>query len=135
MQPTLLLHLQQKATSSKVLSSGPLHMQGLGAPAGSIVAGPKQFIKKVLRYRKMLGGGMRQSGVLAAPGEAQFASKIHFSESTYKQLYSSNAFRSSLSFLSLQQQQNYACGKKERESCMQGIELQHLTTCRPDFSP
>ncbi len=32
------------------------------------VAGPKDFIKRVHRYRKMLGGGMRQSGILAAPG-------------------------------------------------------------------
>ena len=45
-------------------------LQGLGAPAGSMVGGPKAFIRKVHRYRKMLGGGMRQSGVLAAPGEA-----------------------------------------------------------------
>ena len=45
-------------------------MQGLGAPAGSIVAGPAAFIKRVHRLRKMLGGGMRQVGVLAAPGES-----------------------------------------------------------------
>ena len=43
-------------------------MQGLGAPVGSIVAGPKPFIHRVHRLRKMLGGGMRQVGVLAAPG-------------------------------------------------------------------
>ena len=42
--------------------------QGLGAPVGSIVAGPKDFIAKVHHHRKMLGGGMRQAGVLAAPG-------------------------------------------------------------------
>lgn len=42
--------------------------KGLGAPAGSIVAGPKPFIDRVHRLRKMLGGGMRQVGVLAAPG-------------------------------------------------------------------
>ena len=48
----------------------PHSWQGLGAPAGSIVAGPKAFIAKVFRYRKMLGGGMRQSGVLAAPGSS-----------------------------------------------------------------
>ena len=35
---------------------------------GSIVAGPKDFIAKVHHHRKMLGGGMRQAGVLAAPG-------------------------------------------------------------------
>ena len=43
--------------------------QGLGAPVGSIVAGPKPFIARVHRLRKMLGGGMRQVGVLAAPGQ------------------------------------------------------------------
>jgi len=42
--------------------------KGLGAPVGSIVAGPADFIVRVRRYRKMLGGGMRQAGVLAAAG-------------------------------------------------------------------
>jgi threonine aldolase len=40
--------------------------KGLGAPVGSIVAGSADFIKKVHRYRKMLGGAMRQAGILAA---------------------------------------------------------------------
>jgi threonine aldolase len=40
--------------------------KGLGAPVGSIVAGDADFIKRVHRYRKMLGGGMRQAGILAA---------------------------------------------------------------------
>ncbi|MGH9767562.1 MAG: GntG family PLP-dependent aldolase, partial [Blastocatellia bacterium] len=42
--------------------------KGLGAPAGSIIAGPKDFIKEAVSVRKMLGGGMRQAGVLAAAG-------------------------------------------------------------------
>lgn len=42
--------------------------KGLSAPIGSIVAGTKQFINKVRRIRKMLGGGMRQAGIIAAPG-------------------------------------------------------------------
>lgn len=42
--------------------------KGLGAPAGSMVAGSAQFIARVRRVRKMLGGGMRQAGVLAAAG-------------------------------------------------------------------
>ncbi len=42
--------------------------KGLGAPAGSIVAGPKDLIAKGRLYRKRLGGGMRQAGVLAAAG-------------------------------------------------------------------
>jgi len=40
--------------------------KGLGAPVGAIVAGSAEFIKRVHRFRKMLGGGMRQIGVLAA---------------------------------------------------------------------
>ncbi len=42
--------------------------KGLGAPVGSLVAGSKAFIKECHRYRKMLGGGMRQAGILAAAG-------------------------------------------------------------------
>jgi threonine aldolase len=42
--------------------------KGLGAPAGSMLAGDKDTIARALRFRKMLGGGMRQSGVLAAAG-------------------------------------------------------------------
>jgi threonine aldolase len=42
--------------------------KGLSAPVGSVLCGPKDFIKKAHRVRKMLGGGMRQAGVLAAAG-------------------------------------------------------------------
>jgi threonine aldolase len=42
--------------------------KGLGAPAGSILAGPADLMAKGRLYRKRLGGGMRQSGVLAAAG-------------------------------------------------------------------
>ncbi len=40
--------------------------KGLGAPVGSIVAGPQPFITRCHRFRKMFGGGMRQAGILAA---------------------------------------------------------------------
>lgn len=40
--------------------------KGLGAPVGSLLLGPKTFIQKAKRIRKALGGGMRQSGILAA---------------------------------------------------------------------
>jgi threonine aldolase len=40
--------------------------KGLGAPVGSILTGKKDFINIARRYRKMLGGGMRQVGILAA---------------------------------------------------------------------
>jgi threonine aldolase len=42
--------------------------KGLGAPIGSIVAGGGEFVARVRRIRKMLGGGMRQAGVIAAAG-------------------------------------------------------------------
>ena len=42
--------------------------KGLGAPAGSLVCGPAALIAKGRLYRKRLGGGMRQVGVLAAAG-------------------------------------------------------------------
>jgi threonine aldolase len=42
--------------------------KGLACPAGSVVVGTRDFIWRARRARKMLGGGMRQVGVLAAPG-------------------------------------------------------------------
>jgi threonine aldolase len=42
--------------------------KGLGAPVGSLVAGSADFVAEARRVRKMLGGGVRQGGVLAAAG-------------------------------------------------------------------
>ena len=42
--------------------------KGLCAPVGTILAGTREFIERARKYRKMLGGGMRQAGVIAAPG-------------------------------------------------------------------
>lgn len=42
--------------------------KGLGAPVGSLLCGDKYFIQEARRIRKMLGGGMRQAGILAAAG-------------------------------------------------------------------
>lgn len=42
--------------------------KGLAAPAGSLIAGDEAFVDRARRVRKMLGGGMRQVGVLAAAG-------------------------------------------------------------------
>jgi threonine aldolase len=42
--------------------------KGLGAPVGSVLLGTKPLIKEAKRWRKMLGGGMRQAGVIAAAG-------------------------------------------------------------------
>ncbi len=42
--------------------------KGLSAPVGSVVCGTVEFIKEARRNRKVLGGGMRQCGIIAAPG-------------------------------------------------------------------
>ncbi|QDG53464.1 low-specificity L-threonine aldolase [Persicimonas caeni] len=42
--------------------------KGLGAPVGSVLCGPADFIERARRWRKVLGGGWRQAGVLAAAG-------------------------------------------------------------------
>jgi threonine aldolase len=42
--------------------------KGLGAPAGTVLLGSKAFIGRARRARKILGGGMRQAGILAAAG-------------------------------------------------------------------
>jgi len=42
--------------------------KGLGCPVGSVLCGSSEFIAEARRYRKMLGGGMRQAGMLAAAG-------------------------------------------------------------------
>ena len=42
--------------------------KGLGAPIGSVLIGNKSFIKKARRIRKVMGGGMRQAGYMAAAG-------------------------------------------------------------------
>ena len=43
--------------------------KGLGAPVGSVLLGSESLIKKARRWRKVLGGGMRQAGMLAAAGQ------------------------------------------------------------------
>tara|TARA_B100001029_G_scaffold21474_1_gene14388 strand:+ start:4068 stop:5087 length:1020 start_codon:yes stop_codon:yes gene_type:complete len=42
--------------------------KGLGAPVGSVIVGNKEFINDARKWRKMVGGGMRQAGIIAAAG-------------------------------------------------------------------
>jgi len=42
--------------------------KSLGAPVGSVICGEESFIARAREYRKMLGGGMRQAGIIAKPG-------------------------------------------------------------------
>ncbi len=50
--------------------------KGLGAPVGSILAGPKPFIEQARKWRKRLGGGLRQAGVLGAAGLVALTSMV-----------------------------------------------------------
>jgi threonine aldolase len=50
--------------------------KGLGAPVGSLVCGRRDFIARARRVRKMIGGGMRQAGVLAAAGVIALESMV-----------------------------------------------------------
>ncbi|MDB4970056.1 MAG: Low-specificity L-threonine aldolase [Myxococcales bacterium] len=78
----LALHLDgARIWNAHVATGMPLHelaapfdtvsvclSKGLGAPVGSLMAGTKALVHKAHRRRKMLGGGMRQAGLLAAAG-------------------------------------------------------------------
>jgi threonine aldolase len=63
--------------------------KGLGAPVGSMVLGSRAFIEKARVYRKMLGGGMRQAGVIAAAGLVALEkspSRLHIDHKNAKRL-------------------------------------------------
>ncbi|HEY8606005.1 MAG TPA: low-specificity L-threonine aldolase [Noviherbaspirillum sp.] len=51
--------------------------KGLGAPVGSLLLGSRDFIQRARRVRKMLGGGMRQAGVIAAAGLHALQHHVH----------------------------------------------------------
>lgn len=51
--------------------------KGLSAPVGSLLLGTKEFIAKARRIRKMLGGGMRQAGILAAAGKIALTEQVN----------------------------------------------------------
>ncbi|UPQ90072.1 low-specificity L-threonine aldolase [Vibrio sinaloensis] len=50
--------------------------KGLAAPIGSLLLGSKAFIAKARRLRKMVGGGMRQAGILAAAGKLALTEQV-----------------------------------------------------------
>lgn len=78
----LALHLDgSRLFNAWVMNRDPLHTygqlfqtiticlsKGLGCPAGAVLAGTKELIKEARRVRKVLGGGMRQAGIIAAAG-------------------------------------------------------------------
>ncbi|MGF1771788.1 low-specificity L-threonine aldolase [Vibrio wakamikoensis] len=50
--------------------------KGLGAPIGSLLLGSRAFIERARRLRKMVGGGMRQAGILAAAGKLALTEQV-----------------------------------------------------------
>lgn len=58
--------------------------KGLSAPVGSILAGSKEFIQRARKNRKMLGGGMRQAGILAAAGIIAIENMVERLEDDHK---------------------------------------------------
>ncbi len=65
----LVVRKEKPATYGSLFDSISLCLsKGLGAPVGSVLLGKKDFIHRARRIRKLLGGGMRQAGYLAAAG-------------------------------------------------------------------
>lgn len=66
--------------------------KGLGAPVGSVLVGTKEKMKQALKWRKILGGGMRQAGILAAAGlyalkeNRQLLAKDHINAKTFAKI-------------------------------------------------
>jgi len=58
--------------------------KGLSAPVGSILSGSEEFIQKARKNRKMLGGGMRQAGILAAAGIIALENMVERLEEDHK---------------------------------------------------
>ena len=58
--------------------------KGLGCPVGSVLAGTKSFIATARKYRKMVGGGMRQAGIIAAAGLLALESGIERLEDDHR---------------------------------------------------
>jgi threonine aldolase len=64
----LALQVDAKVICEKMDSVQFCLSKGLAAPVGSILAGSQAFVQKARKNRKLLGGGMRQAGILAAAG-------------------------------------------------------------------
>ena len=64
----IALDLDVKALTQRVVSVMFCLSKGLSAPVGSLVCGERDFIQQARKFRKMVGGGMRQAGHLAAAG-------------------------------------------------------------------
>jgi threonine aldolase len=78
------LNVDVKELTKNVDSLSFCLSKGLSAPVGSVLCGTKEFIKEARRYRKMLGGGMRQAGIIAAAGIVALEDMIERLEEDHK---------------------------------------------------
>jgi threonine aldolase len=74
---SVALKVPAKELVKDVDSVGFCLSKGLSAPVGSVLCGTREFIQTARKWRKMLGGGMRQAGVLAAAGVVALNSTIN----------------------------------------------------------
>lgn len=72
--------------------------KGLGAPVGSVLLGSESFIQEARRWRKVTGGGMRQSGVLAAAGLYALGHNVERLEEDHRRARSLGAGLQSLGY-------------------------------------
>ncbi|XOV81697.1 MAG: low-specificity L-threonine aldolase [bacterium] len=72
----IALNLDPQALAEPFHSVSVCLSKGLGAPVGSVLVGEPEFIKQARRWRKMVGGGMRQAGIIAAGGLYALAHNI-----------------------------------------------------------
>lgn len=78
------LNIEPALLTKKVDSVMFCLSKGLSAPVGSILAGSKEFIQRARKNRKMLGGGMRQAGILAAAGIIAIENMVERLEEDHK---------------------------------------------------
>ncbi|MFH0769492.1 MAG: low-specificity L-threonine aldolase [Chloroflexota bacterium] len=64
----IALGVPERVLTERVDSVSFCLSKGLSAPVGSLLCGSKDFIERARKFRKMLGGGMRQAGIIAAAG-------------------------------------------------------------------
>ncbi len=65
-----LTHLTYSLQAADFSSANLCLSKGVGAPVGSILVGSRDFIREARRYRKVLGGGARQIGFMAAAAQS-----------------------------------------------------------------
>jgi threonine aldolase len=73
--------------------------KGLGAPVGSVLAGRAEAVREARRIRKLLGGGMRQAGVLAAAGLVALEHRPHLADDHRRALRFAEALAATDAFL------------------------------------